>query len=351
MSALKITLAAAGAALALVAAGCGGGGNQSVPDGVVAVVDGTDISKAELDEFVGYAKKGYEAAKQEFPKVGTPEYQSIQAQWVSYLVQREEFRQAAADLGITVTKKDIDKTEKDFIAEKFAGKRADYVKALKAQGFTPEAYRTVHETSALSTKLFDELTKDVTVTDEDVLAYYTQNQANYPESRDVRHILVAETIPPGCNPQQDAKCKVDYGKSKAEADKLYKQLKDGANFAALAKANSADPGSKDQGGKLTITRGQTVPEFDQTAFALDEKEISKPVKTQFGYHIIQPLSPVRGSFESYKDVVRATLLQQRKNEKMQAWVEDLAKKYEGKVSYAEGFEAPQIPDVPTTATE
>jgi foldase protein PrsA len=346
-SALKITLAATGAALALVAAGCGGGG-ESVPDGVIAVVGDTEVTKAQLDQYLGFAKKGYEASKQEFPKVGTPEYQSIQSQWVGYLVQQAELRQAAEELGIEITAKDVDKAESSFIKERFGGKRAAYEKALKAQGFTAADYRVVHESSALNAKLFDAIATDVEVTDEDVLAYYTQNQANYPESRDVRHILVRVNEDPSC---EGDNCKIDYDASKAKADELYAELESGANFAALAKAESADPGSKDQGGKLTISRGQTVPEFDKTSFALDEKEISKPVKTQFGYHIIQPLSPVRGSFESYKDVVRTTLLQQRKNEIVQTWMEDLAKKYEGKVRYAEGYELPELPEVPTTATE
>ena len=346
MKTVKITLVSLGAALALVATGCGGG-NESVPDGAVAVVDGTEITKSELDEFMGYAKKGYEASKQEFPKAGTPEYQSVQQQWLAYLVQREELRQAADDLGVEVTAKDVDKTEQEFIDSKFGGKRADYEKALKAQGFTAEQYRTVHETSALSTKLFDEITKDVTVSDEDVLAYYTQNQASYPESRDVRHVLIAVNADPACK----SDCKVDFDASKAKADEIYAELEGGANFAVVAKKESADPGSKDQGGKLTIQRGQTVPEFDKAAFALDEKEISKPVKTQYGYHIIQPISPVRGSFDTYQDVVRTTLLQQLKNEKMQSWVEDLTKDYNSKVKYADGFEPPEIPEVPTTATE
>lgn len=346
-SALKITLAATGAALALVAAGCGGG-DESVPAGVIAVVGDTEVTKAQLDQYLGYAKKGYEASKQEFPKVGTPEYQSIQTQWVGYLVQQAQLKQAAEELGIEITAKDVDKTESDFIKERFGGKRAEYVKALKAQGFTAADYRVVHESGALNAKLFDAIATDVTVTDEDVLAYYTQNQANYPESRDVRHILVRVNEDPNC---EGDNCKIDYDASKKKADELYAELEGGANFAALAKAESADPGSKDQGGKLTISRGQTVPEFDKASFALDEKEISKPVKTQFGYHIIEPLSPVRGSFESYKDVVRTTLLQQRKNEIVQTWMEDLAKKYEGKVRYAEGYELPELPEVPTTATE
>ena len=98
--------------------------------------------------------------------------------------------------------------------EKFGGKRADYEKALKAQGFTPAQYRVVHEMSALSTKLFDEITADVKVSDQDVLAYYTQNQANYPESRDVRHILIAVNVDPNCK----ANCKVDFSASKKKAD-------------------------------------------------------------------------------------------------------------------------------------
>jgi parvulin-like peptidyl-prolyl isomerase len=341
MSVLKITLAGMGAAVALVAAGCGGG-SASVPDGVVAVVDGTDIPTSEVDKLMGYAKNAYESGNQEFPKAGTPDYQSVKQQALAVLVEREELRQTADDLGIAVTDKDIDKAEKAFIAEKFAGKRADYMKALKAQGFTVAEYRTYFEDSVLKTKLFDELTKDVEVSDEEVLAYYTQNQANYPDA-------------------------VDYEKSKVKADRILAQLESGASFAELAKKNSADPGSKDSGGKLTIKRGETVPEFDKVAFALDVGETSKPVRTQFGYHIIEALSPVKNgsrdvrhiliaekgsnSFESYKETIRLQLLQQRKNEEYVAWQEDLVKKYDGKVSYAEGYEAPTLPEVPTTATE
>jgi foldase protein PrsA len=344
MSVVRITLAAVGAAFALaVTAGCGGGNSQSVPAGAVAVVDGTVITKAALDHLLDQTKKSYVARKQAFPKAGTPEYQSLQTQWVQYLVQLEELRQTAADLGIKVSSKDVDKVEKQLIDSQFGGKRAQYVKALKQQGLTAKDYRSVLERQVLTTKIFDEVTKDVKVTQLEVLDYYGQNEAQYPETRDVRHILLAE---------KGANGKVDFAKSKAEADRIYAELKAGASFAALAKANSADPGSKDSGGKLTISKGQTVPEFEKVAFALKEGEISKPVKTQFGYHIIEALSPVKKTkFESVRETIRQTLLQQKRNEAMQAWVDDLTKKYENKVSYASGFEPPELPEVPTTATE
>ena len=342
MNLVRITLAVLGATAALAASACGG--NESVPSGSIAVVDGTEISKDELDQLLDQAKQGYEANKQEFPKVGTPEYQSIQTQYLAYLVQREEFRQSAAELGIEVTEKDVDDAEDELVKTRFNGDRKEYEKALKQQSLTPEEYRSTLEASVLAQKLYEEVTKDTKVTDEDILAYYTQNQSQYgtAESRDVRHILIAE---------KDADGKVDFEKSKAKADQIYAELKGGAEFAELAKASSEDPGSKDSGGKLTISRGQTVPEFDKTSFELDEGELSKPVKTTYGYHVIEAVSPVRPAkttpLAEVKASIRTTLLQQKRNEVMSAWVEDLRKEYEGKVSYAAGYEPPEVPEAPT----
>ncbi|MBM2822213.1 MAG: Peptidylprolyl isomerase [Thermoleophilia bacterium] len=342
MNLVRITLAVLGATAALVASACGG--NASVPSDSIAVVDGTEISKDELEQLLDQAKKGSEVNKQEFPKAGTPEYQSLQTQYVAYLVQRQEFRQAAEDLGIEIAAKDVAAAEEELIKDRFDGNEKEYEKALKQQGLTPEDYRSTLETSVLAQKLFEEITKDTKVSDQDVLSYYTQNQSQYgtPESRDVRHILIAEK---GANGQ------VDFEKSKAKADQIYAELEGGAGFASLAKANSEDPGSKDSGGKLTISRGQTVPEFDKTSFELDQGELSKPVKTQYGYHVIEAVSPVRPAkttpLDQVKASIRATLLQQKRNEVMSAWVEDLRSEYDGKVSYAVGYEPPELPEAPT----
>ena len=209
---------------------------------------------------------------------------------------------------------------------------------------TAEQYREkALAVSALSRKIFDEVTNGVKVTEPDILQYYTQNQSQYgtPESRDVRHILIAE--------KDDGN--VDFEASKAKADEIYGQLQDGADFAALAKSDSADPGSKDSGGKLTISRGQTVPEFDKISFELDKGEISKPVKTQYGYHVIEALSEVRKAqttpLDKVRPTIRATLLQEKRNTEMQTWVENLKKDYEDRVSYAAGYEPPELPEAPT----
>jgi foldase protein PrsA len=345
MKLLRITPAILVALLLLAVSACGGG--QSVPPDAVAVVDGTEIPRTKLDELVDRAQKTYKAQGQDFPKVGTPEYLNVQSQYVKFLVQVEQFEQEAEELDVEITEKDIDKEERAFIESRFKGKRADFEKALKEQGFTVKAFRETIRTSVLSQKLFDAVTKDVEVTESEILAYYQQNQASYgtPESRDVRHILVSEK-------KGD---EVDYDASKTEADRLYAQLQDGADFAALAKAESADQGSAVNGGKLTISRGQTVPEFDKLSFELKQGEISKPVKTQFGYHIIEPLSPVKKAtttpLKKVRASIRSTLLQEKKTDVMTEWVQDLDEKYAGKVSYAAGFEPPELPETTDTETE
>jgi parvulin-like peptidyl-prolyl isomerase len=345
MKLLRITPAILVALVLLAVSACGGG--QSVPSDAVAVVDGTEIPRTKLDELIDRAQKTYEAQGQDFPKVGTPEYLNVQSQYVKFLVQVEEFEQEAEELDIEITEKDIDKEEQSFVESRFKGKRADFEKALKEQGFTVKAFRETIRTSVLSQKLFDAVTKDVEVPDAEILAYYQQNQASYgtPESRDVRHILVSEK-------KGD---EVDFEASKAEADRLYAELQDGADFAALAKAESADEGSAVNGGKLTISRGQTVPEFDKLSFELKPGEISKPVKTTFGYHIIEALSPVKKAtttpLNKVRASIRSTLLQEKKTDVMTEWVKDLDDKYADKVSYAAGFEPPELPEETDTETE
>ena len=347
MKLLRISLAILGFALVLAVSACGGGDSGSVPDDAVAVVDGTEIARSELEELVDQAKKTYEAQEQQFPTAGTPEYKNVQAQYVKFLVQREQFAQEAEELGIEVTEKDVDKEVEKFIDSRFEGKRDAYLKALKDQGFTEEQLRETLRASVLAQKLFDEVTKEIEVTADEINQYYQANQASYgtPESRVVRHILITEK-------KGD---EVDYPASKTEADRIYEELTNGADFAALAKAESDDPSAKQNSGKLTITRGQTVPEFDKAAFELKQGTISQPVKTSYGYHVIEALGPVKEAtttpLSKVRSSIKATLLQEKKTNFMTDWIEELEKRYEDKVSYAADVEPPELPDTTDTETE
>lgn len=342
MKLLHLTFLAVVATFALAVTACGGG--DDVPEGAVAVVDGTEITKENLDQYLESAKKTYASRKQEFPRVGTPEYQDVQRQYVAGLVQRAVFAQEAENLGLEVSDKAVDARVEKYIKDEFDGKQDAFEKALKEQGFTVEMLRDTFRNSLLAQKIYDEITKDVQVPDGDVVAYYQQNLQQYqkPESRDVRHILIAEK---GANDQ------VDYAKSKTEADRIYGLLQNGGDFGALARQYSEDTQSAKNGGKLTVEKGRTVPEFDKFAFEAKQGELSKPVKTTFGYHIIEALSPVRKASGTPLDKVRAsikaTLLQQKKQTFAQQWAEDVYGEYEGKTRYALGYEPPALPDEPT----
>ncbi len=338
-------LAAVAAAVGLVAAGCGG--SEDVPSGSVAVVDGTEIESTELETLMAQAKGSYTAQKQDFPKVGTPEYQSIQQQYVAFLVQKAQFEHEAEELGLEISDSDVQKQRQKLIDDRFEGDEKKLEQALEAQGLSEAAFRETLRVAVLSDKLFQAVTKDVKVTDSEALQAYTENKEQFggqPESRETRHILIAEKGSDG---------QVDYPKSKAEADRIYALLRNGGDFAALAKQHSADESSAANGGKYTANRGQSVPEFDAAAFELKTNEISRPVKTQYGYHIIQPTSDTRPAttFEKLKASIKATLLQAKKSETMTKWVEDLQAEYDGKVSYATGFAPPDLPDTTQTETE
>ena len=122
----------------------------------------------------------------------------------------------------------------------------------------------------------------------------------------------------------------------------------------MAKQFSKDPGSKDQGGKLTVSKGQTVPEFDQTAFLLPKGSLSRPVKTQYGWHLIEALSAVKPAkttpLGEVEESIRQQLLQTRKNERMTKWVEETKKDFADTTQYQVGFAPPATTATTTGAT-
>jgi peptidyl-prolyl cis-trans isomerase D len=159
------------------------------------------------------------------------------------------------------------------------------------------------------------------VSDQQVQQYYQGHQKDYqvPEEVKVRHILIK--VDAGADPKVDAA-------AKQKAEDLLKQIKGGADFAALAKANSDDPGSKEQGGELgMIQRGVTVPAFEKAAFGLEPGQISDVIKTQFGYHIIKVEEKQTAHLKSLDEVkaqILATLTRQAEADQQANFAQQLA---------------------------
>jgi len=333
---MKRFLLFAFASLAVLAAGCGGSSTASLASDDVAVVGSKEVTKDQFQQLMARAKKSYDAQKRDFPKAGSTEYEQLKGQAITFLVQQAEVEEQAEQLGVDVSDKDVDKEIARYKKQFYGGSDERYEKAVKQQGLTDEQARDAIRQQLVSKRVFDKVTGNIKVTDADINAYYASHKSQYvqPESRDVRHILVQK---------------------KSLADSLYAQLKGGANFAKLAKRYSKDPGSAANGGKLTVSKGQTVPQFDKTAFSLKKGQLSAPVKTQYGYHIIQALSGIKAATTTPLSKVRASikqqLEQQRKNDKITKWLEDTKKDYcSGKIKYQVGYRPAQDPCATVTGS-
>lgn len=124
------------------------------------------------------------------------------------------------------------------------------------------------------------LAKALSVTDSELQAYYDENLARFvePEKRQASHILI----------RMDAQTPEAEAQAQAKLSEVQQALSEGQAFAELAKQYSQDPGSAKQGGALGLfQQGMMVPEFDEAVFSMKVDEVSEPVKTDFGYHLIK----------------------------------------------------------------
>lgn len=345
------------AALAL-AAGCGGSGN--VPSNAVAVVEkcNTPVTKNDYNQVLNQARVNYQHNKQAFPAAGTQEYRQIQNQVVSYLVLRAAYICEADKMGVGPSSGALDKRVSQLITQYYKGDKTKYQAALKQQGVSEEQLRQEVAMQLAQQNIFNKVTASAStqVSAKEISDYYNKNKSSYqtPATRTVRHILVALTKS-GKPADTQAGDKVDYARSKVLADQLEQKLRTGASFAALAAKYSQDPGSKKTGGKLSdLAQGQTVPPFDKVAFSIKTGDVSQPVKTQFGWHIIQALTAVKPSkktpLSSVQTQIKQIVAQSKKTEIGQKWSQDfranLAKA--SAVKYQAGFQPPPTTTSTTT---
>lgn len=142
----------------------------------------------------------------------------------------------------------------------------------------------------------DEIAKTISPSEADLRKAYQDDADRYavPEERKASHILIA--VPSTATPAQQKQ-------ALAKAEELRAKLQKGADFAALAREYSADKGSAVHGGDLGfVRRGVMVKEFDAALFGLKPGQISAPVKTQYGYHLIKLTAVKPGSKKTFEQV-------------------------------------------------
>lgn len=280
-----------------------------LPD-VVATIGSKKITKQDFLKRLGNIPVEYVAQFQ-------PEMLKAQSkQMINALVEAEIVTAMAEQAGIKPTKelvaamidnqlKAMPPAQRDMVMQqlKVQGKTLDDIKAEAAKN--PDTMRVAAIQQYIDTKI----RPTVKVTDADIEKFYRENPNSFrvPEKVGVSHILIS-TMPDGNAKQKPSaaeQAKKDQA-AKAKAEKILAQLKQGADFGAIAEKESACGSSRNKGNLGEITRGRMVPEFEKAAFALNKPgELSPIVKTQFGYHIIKlnsktpasvtPLAQVKGT--------------------------------------------------------
>jgi peptidyl-prolyl cis-trans isomerase C len=170
--------------------------------------------------------------------------------------------------------------------------------------------------SLMAQAMFEHMQQEVKVDDAQIQLYYDAHKNEY-ESLRAKHILIRVKGAP--MPAAAGKPELTDEQALAKAQDIRKRLAAGEDFAALATAESDDTGSASKGGDLgEFHRGMMVPPFEQAAFALNVGDVSEPVKTPFGYHIIVVLEHKSKSLAEVKPDIEKALRPQEARKAVEA---------------------------------
>ncbi|MFA6498721.1 MAG: peptidylprolyl isomerase [Desulfurivibrionaceae bacterium] len=279
---------------------------------VAALVNGEPIVAAAVQgEIKGILGRFQEQGR----KPSETEMASLRESVLEKMIKLELLSQESKKAGVSVSSTDIDNELKGY-KKGFADDKA-FAKALGEAGLTEAVLRKQIGKNLTIQKFIDTKFKGkVQVTEQEAKDFYNSNQDKFaqPEMAHARHILITA---------KEAEPKADKDRKRAKLVQIKKQLKDGADFADLAKQFSDCP-SKERGGDLGFfPRGQMVKAFDQAAFKMMPGDISDIVETEFGYHLIKleekkPAKTV--SFDEAKAKITAYLTQEKITANIEAFI-------------------------------
>ena len=255
---------------------------KPVIDGIAAIVAENIILKSELAQIVNLT-----AMQQNInPNQNIELYQRLQKQVLQSLIdQNVVLELAKRDTNIIVKDKEVDAALEsqinNILSQAGSEEKAEEMLGESLRDFRREYWFDIKE-RLFADKYQQMKLQGLSVNRNDVESFYKAFKDSlpfFPPKIKLRHIQLP--LKPG---------EKSIARTHELLDSLRNEIIDGADFADLAKKYSQDPGSKNRGGDLGFTRrGTLVSEFEEIAFTLEMNEISKPVKTAFGYHIIQPL--------------------------------------------------------------
>lgn len=285
---------------------------------IVANVNGTEIPRADLIGSAEGMAQRLQAAGQPAP----PRDDDFYRQVLDQLISTKLLYQESQAQGTTISPEEL--TEQVQTLEQRTGGKEQLDQALAGQDMTREELRQgLKEDLAINRYIEEKVAPAVTVSEQEAKSFYEENKERMqrPEQAKLRHILIQA----GSDAAEEEKTA-----ARTKAEGLLAQIREGADFAELATANSEDPGSKDEGGDLGwVSRGQTVEPFENAAFALEPGATSEVVESPFGFHIIR-LEEKRPAgtapFEDAREEIEAFLKQRKLGEVINRKVEELEQK-------------------------
>jgi foldase protein PrsA len=342
---------------AAIVVGCG-----VVPGNAVAEVDGTTVEKQDFDHWMTIAAKSsgaavpkppdyaacVAAARKNLPKPGKgvpkttdaqlktqckQQYEQLRDQVLNLLISFEWIEGEAQAQGVKVTDAEARKTFDQQRKQSFP-KDADYQKFLKDSGQTEGDILKRVRLDALSNKIRDKVIKGKDkVSEQQIKTYYDKNKATFgrPEQRDLRVVLT---------------------KARAKAAQARAELVGGAAWAAVAKKYSIDDASKSQGGKLpAVAKGQQEKAFDDAIFNAKKGATTGPIKTQFGYYVLEVSKVTEGkqqSLEQSKDSIKQILTSDNQRKALDKFGKDYRKRWKAETACRKGYTTADCKNGPKT---
>jgi len=282
-----------------------------------AVVNGVVITRAHYDkEF----KVHLDRVTRQGRPVSDDQLAELKKDVLDGLVEREVLYQESQKAGIKIPDQKVN-DQMAGIKKRFPNEE-EFKKALASMGLTQEEVRTQIQRGLSIRELIDQkVAYKIVVTDEETKAYYDGNPQLFKQPAEVKasHILIK------VEPTADDAAKAAARK---KIEDIRQKLTDGGDFAELAKEYSEGP-SGPQGGELGFfRRGQMVKPFEDAAFSMKANEISAPVETRFGYHLIKvnDKKPEQTlAYADVKDKIAQRLKQEKVEKAAKVYVENLKK--------------------------
>ncbi len=245
----------------------------------------------------------------------------------SMIEQLVIIRMAEID-SVTVLEKDVDRALErqiqNIISQSGSEEAAEQVLGRKISDFK-RSYKDDMEGKLIAEKYTGDLTRSIEITRpevEDFFKTYKDSIPSFPKRHKVRHILVE------IKPSEESSQKTEL-----DALNILEEINEGLSFEEAAKKYSEDPGSKDNGGYLGfVPRGTFVKEFEKAAFTLNLNTISSPIKTQFGFHLIEVLER-SGEKVSVRHILLRTEVSDEDKTKTYKTVSDLSKRISTKDNF------------------